>query len=57
MSRCISVSIEIRLRVGRPGLIYRQGQLWTFFRHRIQTGSETHPASYPLGTGGFFPGS
>jgi hypothetical protein len=25
-------------------------------RHRIQTGSGAHPASYPVGTGGSFPG-
>jgi hypothetical protein len=24
-------------------------------RHHIQTGTGTHPASYPIGTGGFFP--
>jgi len=24
--------------------------------HRVQTGSEEHPASYPVGTRGFFPG-
>jgi hypothetical protein len=26
-------------------------------RHRIQNGSGAHPASYPMGTRGFFPGS
>jgi hypothetical protein len=25
-------------------------------RHRVQTGSGAHPASYPMGTGGSFPG-
>jgi hypothetical protein len=24
-------------------------------RHRVQTGSGTHPSSYPMGTGGSFP--
>jgi hypothetical protein len=24
--------------------------------HIVQTGSEAHPASYPMGTGGAFPG-
>jgi len=24
-------------------------------RHRVQTGSRTHSASYPMGTGGLFP--
>jgi hypothetical protein len=23
--------------------------------HVVKTGSEAHPASYPMGTGGFFP--
>jgi hypothetical protein len=26
-------------------------------RHCVHTGSEAHPASYPMGTGGFFLGS
>jgi hypothetical protein len=26
------------------------------FHHRVQNGSGTHPASYPMGTRGFFPG-
>jgi hypothetical protein len=25
--------------------------------HRVQTGSEAHPASYPMGTRGYFPES
>jgi hypothetical protein len=25
-------------------------------RHRVQTGSEAYPASYPMDTGGSFPG-
>jgi hypothetical protein len=31
----------------------RQGQEISL--HSIQTGSGTHPASYPIGTGGSFP--
>jgi hypothetical protein len=27
------------------------------FRHRVQTSSGAHPASYPMGTEGFYPGS
>jgi hypothetical protein len=27
------------------------------FSHRVQTGSEAHPAPYPMGTGVSFPGS
>jgi hypothetical protein len=26
-------------------------------RHRVQTGSGTHPTSYEMGTGGSFPGN
>jgi hypothetical protein len=30
---------------------------WDFSpRHRVQIGPGTHPASYPMGTGGSFPG-
>jgi hypothetical protein len=30
---------------------------WEFFlHHRVQTGSGAHPASYPMGTRGSFPG-
>jgi hypothetical protein len=28
-----------------------------FLLHSVQTSSGTHPASYPMGTGGSFPGS
>jgi hypothetical protein len=36
-----------------PGFISRKRQWWDFFlRLRIQTTSEAHPASYPIGTGG-----
>jgi hypothetical protein len=33
-------------------------QRWqkTYFLNTVQTGSEAHPASYPMGTGGCFPG-
>jgi hypothetical protein len=27
------------------------------FHHRVQNGSGAHPASYPMGTRGFFPGN
>jgi hypothetical protein len=29
---------------------------WNFSLHRVQNGSEVHPASYPVGTRGSFPG-
>jgi hypothetical protein len=32
------------------------GRYFSLF-HSVQTGSEAHPASYPMGTGGSFPGS
>jgi hypothetical protein len=44
-----------RLRAGRPGPIPGRGSEGDFFlRHRVQTGSGAHPASYPVGTGGSF---
>jgi hypothetical protein len=33
----------------------RQGQEYSFL-HVVQTGSGAHPASYPMGTDGSFPG-
>jgi hypothetical protein len=39
-------------RVRFPG-----GGAWNFpLHHRIQNGSGAHPASYPMGTRGYFPG-
>jgi hypothetical protein len=33
------------------------GRAWNFsLHHRVQTGSGARPASYPMGTGGSFPG-
>jgi hypothetical protein len=33
------------------------GGAWNFsFLHCVQTGSGAHPASYPTGIGGYFPG-
>jgi hypothetical protein len=31
------------------------GKAGNFSRHRVQTGSGAHPASYPMGTAGSFP--
>jgi hypothetical protein len=41
----------------RPGFDSRQGQEICSLRHSVQTGSGDHTASYPVGTGGSFPGS
>jgi hypothetical protein len=44
------------LGAGRPrGRSSSPGRVKNFLRV-IQTGSGAHPASYPMGTGGFFPG-
>jgi hypothetical protein len=54
-----SVSTVTMLRDGQPGLNSRQGQGrkgFLSFRHRVQTYSGAHPASYPVGTRGSFPG-
>jgi hypothetical protein len=36
------------------GVRFRAGAGNFFLRHRVQTGSGTHPASYPMGTEGSF---
>jgi hypothetical protein len=46
------------LRAGRPRIrssSQKEGQKFSLL-HSVQTGSEAHPASYPMGTGGSFPG-
>jgi hypothetical protein len=48
-------NIVTRLRAGQPGFDSRKG-LEFFLRHRVQTGSRVHPASYPMGTRGSFTG-
>jgi hypothetical protein len=42
-------------RVGRLGSDSLQGQVVSL-PHCVQTGSGAHPASYQVGTAGFFPG-
>jgi hypothetical protein len=42
-------------RAGRPGFDSRQCKI--FLLHSVQTDSGAHPASYPMGPGGTFPGS
>jgi hypothetical protein len=44
------------LRAGRSGFDSRQGAGNFSLRHRVQTSSGAHPASYPMGTRGCFPG-
>jgi hypothetical protein len=43
------------LRAERPGFDSWHGQEISLL-HRVQTGSGAHPASYPMGIGGSFPG-
>jgi hypothetical protein len=43
------------LRTERPGFNHRQKQNFSLL-HRVQTDIGTHPSSYPIGTGGDFPG-
>jgi hypothetical protein len=43
------------LRAGRPGFDSRQGRDISLL-YSVQTGSEAHPASYPMGTGTNFKG-
>jgi hypothetical protein len=52
--RGLFTRIEIRLRAGRLRFDTRQ-RMGFFPRHRVQTGSGTHPFSYPMGSGGLFP--
>jgi hypothetical protein len=54
MSRDSSVSIATGYRLDYRGSIPGGG--WEFsLRHRVQTGSGPHTASYPMGTRGSFP--
>jgi len=46
-----SVSTVTRLRAEPPRFDSRQRAVIFFFRHRVQTGSEAHPASYQIGNG------
>jgi hypothetical protein len=55
-SRDGSVSIATRLWTGRSGLRYPTGTGNFSLRHRLQTDSGAHSASYPVGTTCSFPG-
>jgi hypothetical protein len=41
---------------GWTGFRFPAGAVFFSLRYRIQTGSGAHPASYPVGNGGSFPG-
>jgi hypothetical protein len=58
-SRDSSVDISTRLRAGKLGFWVRfQVGAGNFsFHHRVQNDSGSHPASFPMGTRGSFPGS
>jgi len=49
-----SVGISTGCRLDDRGLGSGAGNFSLL--HRVQTGSEARPASYPMGTGGSFPG-
>jgi hypothetical protein len=43
------------LQAGRMMFEFRQGQDFSLL-HNFKIGSRAHPAAYPMGTGGLFPG-
>jgi hypothetical protein len=51
-----SIGIVNGLQDGRPGFDSWQGKGHFSLRHSVQTGPEAHPTSYPMATGGSFPG-
>jgi len=51
----VSVIVVTELWAGRLGFDSWQGQEFFSVCHCIQTGSGSHPASYPMGTLGSFP--
>jgi len=53
---CSLVSRETGLRPEKPGFSYQYEQRLSPLCH-IQTSCEALPASSPMGTGGYFPGS
>jgi hypothetical protein len=60
MKQMFHTSIMSRQRLGYEmddqSSIPGAGNDWIcFLRHRFQTGSAAHQASYPMGTGGSFP--
>jgi hypothetical protein len=57
-SRDSSVGIALRYGLGDrgSGVRFPAGAGNTYLHRRFQNGSGAHPASYPMGTRGFFPG-
>jgi hypothetical protein len=57
-SRDSSVGIELGYGLDDRGSRVRfpEGARNFSLHHRVQNGSEAHPASYPMGTRGSFPG-
>jgi hypothetical protein len=58
MSRNSSVGIALGYGLDDQGSRVRfPAGTWNFsLHHRVQNGSRAHPASYPMGIGGSFPG-
>jgi hypothetical protein len=58
MSREGSVGIALGygLDDGGSRVRFPAGAGNSFLHHRFQNGCEAHPASYPMGTRGYFPG-
>jgi hypothetical protein len=55
MSRGSAVGIATDYGLDDRGVGVRVGSEFSLL-HVVQTGSGAHPASYPMGTGGSFPG-
>jgi hypothetical protein len=51
-----NIRMELRLDDGMIGFRFPAGAGNFALRYRVQTGSGTHPASFPMGTWGSFPG-
>jgi hypothetical protein len=58
MSRCSSVGIALGYGLDDRGsrVQFPEGTGNFSLHHRVQNGSGAHPASYPMGTRGSFPG-
>jgi hypothetical protein len=53
----LALSVQDWLRVGRSGdRVWFSAGAGNYSHHRVQTGTAAHPASYPMGTRGSYPG-
>jgi hypothetical protein len=52
-ARGSDAALKMRLAIG---VLFQAGARNFSLRHRVQTGSWAHPASYTMITGGYFPG-